>query len=641
MATTHFSISRFFGAKYGAADNLIPLGYAAEAVNVDTSDGALQTIVGCVRYPTNPGAFTFNPHLMWEGSEEGTMLFIADNKIVQVEPEEDESGLSTLASVAYTPSTADQAKLASVYRIFLTTINGERVAIGLRRSSPGNGKPIVIGYENETYYIRDFGTGMFLTSDVITGVETDANSKIAGVRISRLMTDDEASRCVYAGVYIMEHENDELDYIAAYVSSCVPNSVTGLTTITFQDPLPAGSVQTGNYVKVRGGLSDQPVKLMCMFFSRLFAAGDPNYPNRLYWSCLPGDGRTIEDWTADDASADTGGGYVQVGDSGLISALFVYESQLLIWKGNELWRLYGATPSQYTLERVFRGTRPEPYMDSEMQYRIADVHGVPYFLLDDGLFMYNGSGLSRVDVDEGLLTYIRQDSGRRVDYYTADLLSGVSGVDECAFYNGSLYFVGSVFAYPGRENVLKYDLRTGSVTSFDAFLYCAATTQGVLVCGLGNDRISRSKSLYLLLDEFNMCTKNLDDIQYDVNVEPEAPRWEDVYHYLPGQNDEHLPVNAVWESRDLSFGEISYFKKLRRIGLDVTGPIRIILSTPEGGRIFDSSYSMTDIRERRLLWIAPEMPYDSSFRVRFESVDGLPFRIHNGIDFYIETTSRN
>lgn len=639
MATSHFSISRFFGAKYGAADNLISLGYAAEAVNVDTSDGALQTIVGCIRYPKTPNGFVFDPHLMWEDAEQGAMLFIADNKIVQVYPSVEDPGVDTQADVVYTPTAEEQAKLATVYRIFLTTIDGERVAIGLRKEGLGPGTPVVIGYENNNFYVRDFGTGMFLTSDEITEVDTDTDSRIVGVKINRLMTDPEVTRCLLAGVYIMEHETDELDFTAAYVSDCVPDASMNKTVITFLDPLIAGSVQVGNYVKVRGGLSDQPVKLMCTFYGRLFAAGDPSFPNRLYWSCLPGDGRTIEDWTADDASPDTGGGYVQVGGYGLISALFVYESQLLIWKGNELWRLYGATPSQYTLERVFRGTRPEPNRDSEMQYRIADVHGAPYFLLDDGLYTYNGSGLSRVDADEGLQRFLRQDTGRRVDYYTADLFSGVSGVDECSFYNGCLYFVGSTLAYPGRQNVLKYDLRTGAITSFDAYLYCYATTQGVLVCGGAG--ASRSKSLYLLLDEYNMCSPNLTGAQHDPTVALGDLPWEDVYHYLPGPDDERLPINAVWESRDLSLGEISYFKRLKRIGLDVTGPVRVIISTPEGGRIFDTVYSMTDHRERRFLWIAPEMPYDSSFRVRFESVSGFPFRIHNGVDFYIETNTRN
>lgn len=638
MANSRYSISRFYGAKFGAADNLIPLGYASEAVNVDVSDGALQTIVGCIPYPKVPNGFTFNPALMWEAATLGCMNFITDGKIVQVEPSDTEAGLVTSASVAYTPTAAESALLSGVYRLFKTTISGERVIIGLRR----NAVPVVIGYENDEFYVRTFGSGMFMTSDEIYRTltdQSDPNGYIVGVEINRVMTDDEIKRCLYAGVYIMEHEDDELDFIAAYVSECYATE-DDTTIINFTDPLPMTSLPTGSYVKVRGGLSDKPVSHMATFYGRLFAGGDPNYPNRLYWSCLPGDSRTIEDWSADDASPDTGGGYVQVGsDNELIDALVVYQSQLLIWKGTELWRLYGTTPSNYTLECVYKGSRSSrDSFDAEMQERIVDAHGVPYFLLDDGLYLYDGSTLARVDTDESFLAFVQQIGGRRVAWYTQDLNSGICDIVKSSFYNDDLFFIG---AQDARNRVVSYNMQTQSFIAFDARLTCSATTQGVLVCGASPTGLDRSKSLYLLINKFSMCVdSNLADIPYDEHVQDSPPRWEDVYHFLPGPADEHLPINAVWESRDLIFGEVSFNKKLRRVGFDATGPVRVIVKTPEGG-VYDRVFSDVDTGVRRFLWLTVDMPYENSFRIRFESVDGAPFRIHNGVDFYVETNQRS
>lgn len=631
MATSSFSFQRFFGARYGLADNLVQDGFAAEAVNVDTSDGALQTMVGVVPYPDvlDEPDLKLDPTLMWE-TENGYAYFLYDGTIVRVYQTVDFlTGITTThAATVYTPETlAERNKLRGCERLFQTTISGERVVIGLRRRNyidemPG---PIVIGYE-ESFYVRDFGTGMFITSDAVTEL-VEANSTITGVKIGRVMTDDEVKRCVYAGVYIMADEDDELDYTASYVSGVELGS--NYSIITFMDPMASGSVSVGHYIKVRGGLSNQPVSYMCSHFGRLFAAGDRNYPNRLYWSCLPGDSRTIEDWTADDASADTGGGYVQVGTEGYITALFSFQSQLLIWCGDELWRLYGATPSQYTLERVYAGAGQSlPKFDYGqpliMQDRIADVHGVPYVVLDTGLYYYDGSSLQRVDNDRTVQAYLQLHSGEKVRNYGMDLSREISNVRYTTYWNGGIYFR-RTSCVEKKGELVKYDLTTGSITTYDLLSPIAATRRGLLACCGDYD-----SNLSLLLDGVNA-----QDGQCILSDDSDETNWEQRYHKLAG-----APIDAAWESQDLSFGDVSTFKKLRRIGLDVTGPIRVIIKAPEGV-LFDKSYPMSDIRTRRILWLAPDMPYTSVFRIRFESVDGQPFRVHNGASFNVELNPRN
>ena len=92
-------------------------------------------------------------------------------------------------------------------------------------------------------------------------------------------------------------------------------------------------------------LSSAPAGLLELYYSRLFAAGDPAHPCRLYWSCAPGDARTVEDWSQDDASPNVSGGHVEVGtDSDPITGLFALSNQLLIFKRDSLYRLLGDRP---------------------------------------------------------------------------------------------------------------------------------------------------------------------------------------------------------------------------------------------------------------------------------------------------------
>ena len=90
-----------------------------------------------------------------------------------------------------------------------------------------------------------------------------------------------------------------------------------------------------------------------LYFGRLFAAGDPQAPSRLYWSKAPGGGRTIDDWRSDETSENVSGGYVDVGvDDDPITGLFAMSNQLLIFKRDSLYRLLGDRPSNYRIIAV-------------------------------------------------------------------------------------------------------------------------------------------------------------------------------------------------------------------------------------------------------------------------------------------------
>ena len=62
--------------------------------------------------------------------------------------------------------------------------------------------------------------------------------------------------------------------------------------------------------------SNIPVSFLTMYRGRLFAAGDAANPDRLYYSVLPGSGRTVEQWGAVEASPAVEGGHVEIGALG-------------------------------------------------------------------------------------------------------------------------------------------------------------------------------------------------------------------------------------------------------------------------------------------------------------------------------------
>ena len=101
-------------------------------------------------------------------------------------------------------------------------------------------------------------------------------------------------------------------------------------------------------------LSDAHVLYLAMYRNRLFSAGDPEHPNRLYWSELPGSGRSIEGWGPVEASPNVEGGHTEVGDTGgdPITGLAALSNQLLIFKRHAVYRLLGDRPGNYIVEEV-------------------------------------------------------------------------------------------------------------------------------------------------------------------------------------------------------------------------------------------------------------------------------------------------
>jgi len=156
-------------------------------------------------------------------------------------------------------------------------------------------------------------------------------------------------------------------------------------------------------------LSNKAVNFLELYFGRLFAAGDSEHPARLYWSQAPGDGRTIEDWSADESSENVSGGHVEVGtDSDPITGLFTLSNQLLIFKKDRLYRLLGDRPANFRIVPV------EAALAQPVHTACVPYGDRLFFLTDKGLYFYDGQTVSRSGHGADLLPLLG-----RVDFSAA------------------------------------------------------------------------------------------------------------------------------------------------------------------------------------------------------------------------------
>lgn len=185
-------------------------------------------------------------------------------------------------------------------------------------------------------------------------------------------------------------------------------------------------------------LSDIAVNFVELYYNRLFAAGDPAHPCRLYWSAAPGDDRTIEDWRQNDASPNVGGGFVEVGtDSDPITGLFALSNQLVIFKRDSVYRLLGDRPANYRIYPVNAATR-------QAQHTACVRYGdVLYFLTERGLYYYDGQTVHR-QPDADKVTSLLE---------TADLSHCIG-----ACCGDRLYFALRRGTGDGNDTILVYDL---------------------------------------------------------------------------------------------------------------------------------------------------------------------------------------
>ncbi len=255
------------------------------------------------------------------------------------------------------------------------------------------------------------------------------------------------------------------------------------------------------------GCSDVIVGSIAMYRSRLFAAGDPENPNRLYYSKLPGGTRSIEDWGPDEDSPSVEGGHIEIGATSgdPITAICAISNQLLIFKKNSVWRLIGDRPGNFTVEIIASDTTPTA------NTAFAVFRDVIYFVTDGGLCCFNGVDASPMP-DARMIKRIMDGAD------TSDTRAAVAG--------DRLYFT---VKKGGETRLIEYDLTRRSYLQYGGFTPC--------------DIVSKDGALILAVS--TRCVE----------------KWGE------GGDFDGAPIEAYWKTPLTDLGDKSVIKGLREIRL--------------------------------------------------------------------------
>jgi len=575
-------IPEFYGIQQQKDGTLLPIGSARNAVNMETCDGCLtvaEAFRTIVNQPVTETGEKWRALFAFERSTGDDLLVACSSRKIVFCTTDYASATSwqTLVSATttpgYTPANRDSAFDAQLARIgntdYILIATGGTQIIKTPINELISGNPRWEWFGSGVYYL---GTPLTIsavdTTDVAHAVIT-----VSGDMLSASTHATERLRAFVFGVYIMD--GNEVKYLL------YPDNPDGIsddgTEITLD--LTGCTVTTSNTVQLRGGVSDEPVSSLELFHDRLWSAGDPQNLSRLYWSCVSGEGRTIEDWVSDDYDEDASGGHVDVGtaDGDKIVALKAMTDCLLIFKVNSIWRLYGTRPSNYTLERIT--DEVGAYDDSEIITR----YGTPYWLTKNGIFYCDGTNAMSADSD--------------IDYLH-DLFWEVNGAARrsacCVPALRKLFF--DVHSDKIGRFILTRDLVTGAYLTFTG------------------------------ADIIDIATAS-DEALFLTSAGAVIARGEDTETLTLYGSPTGLP--AKWTTQRMDFSGLPVKEQISALWFRATGGrMRVTVRTDIGSHVFDvvPNELLTDV-----VRLPVNMSEARTLQIEIENVNGSRFRIEGGI----------
>jgi hypothetical protein len=511
-----FSIPEFTGIQQHKDGRLLPISSAYDARNIDTSDGNLNVAKGFSKLLANntayevPGSSVIKKLIMVPGLPSPYNFYVVTETTIYRHKTD-----TGAWSVAYDDDTS--ADFAFGYSVNGESVNTLTARIGnddvILVCTTRN--PIVV-IKLSNGHVRSFGSGLLYKPAYSSNNYVSYNSSTRTLTMDTYWSTEYKTRALAFGIYYGP-DTSHLTY--AEVES-VPSS----TTLILKNQ-PSAAFASGDYIWPAGGSSNVSVRTAVMFAGRLFATEGTLHPVRLNWSAVPGDGRTIEDWTMVDGSEDASGGYVEVGDNTYdsIVGLTALSNQLIIWKKYSVWRLLGDRPSTFTLELVEKNTfgiNPASY-----QIRPIVFHDAPYFMLEDGLYTYDTVGI--VPVDNGG-SHIK---GFLAGFTDENLRWSRSTLHKRRFY---------ISCRVGNHNSNYYD---NALVVFD-------TVTGT----------------YMIRDGFEIADI-VSDGQYIFLIN--GDRY--IYKFEDGNTYNGTKIHAYWQTQPIDFGRKMYRHQLMGMYMQLTG----------------------------------------------------------------------
>lgn len=542
-----YSIPEWYGIQQQIDGTLLPVTSAYDARNMETGDGNLSVAKGYTKHINTqvPGSEKILKLIVSQGT---SSIYVVTTGHIYAWASDSWQTIWTWNPVLETKQVdALQTRIAMTDTILISTGDSQMVKI-----------------DTGTNTAAAFGAGLYSYEGTVTAF--DATS--ATMTVSPALNSEAQRRAVaygiiygdgvYADVYSINDAGTEVTLEAALVS---PPSVN-------------------DHVTVRGGGSDESVAYTELYSNRLFAAGDPNAPYRLYWSAVPGDGRTIEDWLSVDGSIDASGGYVEVGDGSAdpIIGLTALSNQLLIWKRYSVWRLYGDRPSNYTLERIDKSS------DIMSNAGVIVKYDAPYLLMPNGIHTYNN--VSVVPVDGGVKPLRR-------------------------FFDAKPDVSNSRGAYWDNRMYMTCKVATTSQTGYD---------NAIIVLDL-------ARNAYMIRDGFEIADLTaVGSHIYLIN----GSRY--VYEFEQGTTYDSLPIAAYWLTQPTDFGRKMNRHQAMALYAHITGdPAKVTVI----GDYLTPSKTLTPLTARAgytMLHFQTDRQYFIQYK--FENVSGGSFTFHGGVNLY-------
>ncbi len=380
MSTKMYTISEFKGIDQSKSENILNPSYSPDACNMDTENGELRVAKGFEKLIED----TFQVKMAYWPP---TKLYVWRRKekthiVVALYRDIEEENTGRAEWVAYDTSINEWVQLGGInmpigknpeFTFLEVEIDGkDNLIMASGAHAIGKWRGGAFGSEDGMVAFGSLA-GWWSLAEVASYAD-----KV--ITLNHAISQHQANRLVLAGVRVQTTHYD------------VETVNVDAKTITLKTT-PGTAPASGDFIAFSGGASQENTHLLAMHYGRLFAAGNIYNinPCRLYWSKLPGDYRSIEDWTADDASPDTGGGFVDVGSQNdPIVGLCAMANQLLIFKRDSLYRLLGDRPSNFRIYKV-NAEIEEIAPDSIIAY--GDT---PMWLTKAGIYYFDGQTARRM-----------------------------------------------------------------------------------------------------------------------------------------------------------------------------------------------------------------------------------------------------
>ena len=153
----------------------------------------------------------------------------------------------------------------------------------------------------------------------------------------------------------------------------------------------------GNHIKDENAITTLAPKgkFIELHYDRLWIAGDPNNPDRVYFSTNGVNGADINDWTvplADEEEINMHGGFIDVRsyDGSGIIGMKVVMNYVTIFKSHSAYKVYGSTQENYEMVQIFSSE------GAIGDRTICTGNNGLYFLNRDGIYYYDGTNTTLV-----------------------------------------------------------------------------------------------------------------------------------------------------------------------------------------------------------------------------------------------------